>query len=199
MSGLKKEKDFVVLKEVFNLNDTIHWIQKTDPDILFLCSHFLIKNWKDIIAKIREKIKRTKIVIFNCHFTQNQELMLAKEGVVGILGCNLTPASLTKALNKVHEGELWLRRELIPQLIGEHLNTHSVKLPQETDSPITKRELEILYLIANGHKNREISSELCISESTVKTHIHNIFKKLDIDNRLQAILYTKKFILPDSD
>jgi DNA-binding NarL/FixJ family response regulator len=199
ISGVKKEKDFVVLKEVYNLNDTIRRIQKTDLDILFLCSHFLIENWKDIVAKIMEKIKRTKIVIFNCHFTRDQELMLAKEGVVGILDCSMPPSSLTKALRKVHEGELWLRRELLPLLVNAHLNAHDVKVTRKSDSPITKRELEILFLIANGHKNREISSELCISETTVKTHIQNIFKKLNIDNRFQAMLYTKKYILPGSD
>jgi LuxR family transcriptional regulator of csgAB operon len=169
----------------------IHRAQKEDPDIVFLCSHFLIKNWKNVIANIKNKVKRSRIVIFNCHFTQHQELMLAKEGVVGILGCNSTLSTLIKALKKVHEGELWLRRDLIPHLINSHPGTRDEEAPQKDDLNITRREFEILSLIGNGYKNHQISSELCISESTVKTHIQNIFKKLNINNRIQAIFYVK--------
>jgi LuxR family transcriptional regulator of csgAB operon len=136
---------------------------------------------------------RAKIVIFNSHFTHDQELLLIQEGVVGILNANLDTSNFVKALKKVHAGEIWLRRELIPLLIGgPRLDSSEVKKSEDSAPPLTERELEVLYLMADDYRNREISCKLCISEATVKTHIHNIFRKLKVSNRLQAIFYTKK-------
>jgi DNA-binding NarL/FixJ family response regulator len=198
---LCKEKDFIVdcktrELETETLADTILWFKKSDPDILFLCSHFLIRKGTDIIAKITKEGMRAKIAIFNSHFTQEQELLLAKEGVAGILSPYLEPPALLKALRKIHAGELWFRRELFNSLIGNvSLDSHNEKVSGDGKPQLTEKELEILLLIANDYKNKEISSKLCISEFTVKTHINNIFKKLEINNRLQAIFYAKKHFL----
>jgi DNA-binding NarL/FixJ family response regulator len=208
VSELLKEKDFAVVdvvKEASCLDDTIRWARKSDPDILFLCSNYLIENWKDIIAKVTAKIKKTKVVVFNCHFSQEEELLLAKEGVVGILDCNMPSAILIKALKRVHEGEVWLKRKLLASLIDNGRldflasNDNDMEISGNGNKTLTKRELEIFSLIGNGYKNREISSKLCISELTVKTHIHNIFSKLGIENRLQAALYTKKYVLNNNN
>jgi DNA-binding NarL/FixJ family response regulator len=195
---LSKEKDFAVDCKTLELENTtldktIHSFKKSYPDIIFLCSHFLIKQGTDIIGRIKEEKMKAKIVIFNSHFTQDQELLLVQEGVVGILSANSDTSNLVKALKKVHAGEIWLRRELIPLLIGgPRLDSSEVKISDDSNPPLTDRELEVLYLMANGYRNGEISHKLCISEATVKTHIHNIFGKLNINNRLQAIFYAKK-------
>jgi DNA-binding NarL/FixJ family response regulator len=103
---------------------------------------------------------------------------------------------LTKALRKVHTGDIWLRRELIPSLIGSaHLDTHKAEVSSDCDMSLTKRESEVLSQIAAGHRNWKISSNLCISEATVKTHINSIYRKLAINNRLQATLYALKYNL----
>jgi DNA-binding NarL/FixJ family response regulator len=198
---LSKEKDFVVdcksrELEVTTLDKTIRSFQKSDPDILFLCSHFLIKEGTDIIGRIKEEKIKAKIVIFNSHFSLDQELPLVKEGVVGILNANLDISDLIKALKKVHAGELWLRRELISILIGgPHLDSSEVKISEGSNPHLTERELEILSLMADDYKNREISYRLCISEATVKTHMHKIYRKLKVNDRLQAIVYAKKYFL----
>jgi DNA-binding NarL/FixJ family response regulator len=193
---MSKEKDFVIVKIVSNTGDTVRWLQKTNPDIFLLCAHLLIEKGSDIIAKIMEKTKGTRIVVFNSHFTQDQELLLVREGVVGILSANLEPPTLLKALRKVHSGELWFRRGLIPSLIGEpRLESQGLKVSAGGNPILTERELEVLSLLANDYKNREISYKLCISESTVKTHVHNIFKKLKVNNRLQAIFYARRHFL----
>jgi LuxR family transcriptional regulator of csgAB operon len=150
----------------------------------------------DIIAKITKERMKAKIAIFNSHFTQEQELLLAKEGVVGILSPYLEPPVLLKALRKIHAGELWFRRELFNSLIGNvRLDSHNEKVSGDVNPQLTEKELEVLALIAKDYKNKEISSKLCISELTVKTHINNIFKKLKVHNRMQAIFYAKKHFL----
>jgi DNA-binding NarL/FixJ family response regulator len=195
---ISNKKDFVVVKRASNLDDTFRWAKKSDPDILFLCSHFLIEYGMDIIAKTIEKTKRTKVVIFNSHFAQDQEILLAMEGVVGIFSCNLRPPALIKALKKVHEGELWFRRRLISSLIGDRRldsYNYNVNISEKDNPHLTKRELEVLSLVAKGYDNRKISSRLSISELTVKTHIHNIFGKLKVNNRPQAIFYARNYVL----
>jgi DNA-binding NarL/FixJ family response regulator len=198
---LCKEKDFIVdcktqELETATLADTISWFKKSDPDLIFICSHFLIRKGTEIIAKMSNERTRAKIAIFNSHFTQEQELLLAKEGVVGILSPYLEPPTLLKALKKIHAGEIWFRRELIHLLIGsDRLDSHNKNVSGDGTPRLTEKESEILSLIVNGYKNKEISSKLCISEVTVKTHINNIFKKLNVNNRLQAIFYAKKHFL----
>jgi DNA-binding NarL/FixJ family response regulator len=198
---LCKEKDFIVdcktrELETETVADTILWFKNSDPDILFICSHFLIRKGTEIIAKITKERMRAKIAIFNSHFTEEQELLLAKEGVIGILSSDLEPPTLLKALRKIHAGELWFRRELIHSLIGNvRLDFHNMKESGDGNPQLTEKELEVLSLIANDYKNKEISSKLCVSELTVKTHINNIFKKLNVNNRMQAIFYAKKHFL----
>jgi LuxR family transcriptional regulator of csgAB operon len=139
---------------------------------------------------------RAKIAIFNSHLTHDQELHFVKQGVVGILSANLEPSTLLKALRKIQSGEFWLRKELISSLIENiRFGSHNIKVSEDGTPRLTKRELEVLSLIANDCKNREISYTLSVSGPTVKTHINNIFKKLKINNRPQAISYAKKHIL----
>jgi DNA-binding NarL/FixJ family response regulator len=193
---LSDKKDFVVVKRASNLDNTIRWAKKSGPDILFLCSHFLIEYGMEIIAKIIEKTERTKVVIFNSHFGPDQEIILAREGVAGIFSCNLPLPTLVKALKKVHEGELWFRRRMISSLIGDRRSdSYNVNISEKDKPNLTMRELEVLSLVAKGYDNRKISSRLHISELTVKTHIHNIFGKLKVNNRMQAIFYARKYVL----
>jgi LuxR family transcriptional regulator of csgAB operon len=115
---------------------------------------------------------------------------------VGILSSDFKPPTLLKVLRKIHAGELWFRRELIHSLIGNvPLDSLNIKVSGDGNPRLTGRELEVLSLIANGYKNKEISYKLCVSEVTVKTHINNIFKILKVTNRPQAISYAKELFL----
>lgn len=108
-------------------------------------------------------------------------------GVDGFFYEHDTKESLAKGVCAIFNGELWISRKVMAQCIR---TTHR-KNPMSTErSPnLTPREIEILTEVSYGASNKEIADKLYVSEYTVKTHLHNIFKKIDVPNRLQATLW----------
>ena len=194
---LSEEKDLKVVNETCE-EDIIHDVRKTKPDVLLLCCNFLLERGYNLISKIKENIEGIKIVAFNCDLTLDQEIKLFKGGVAGILSSNCDPKALIKALRKVYSGEFWFRRELMNSIMGSHSSPEKIINSGDEHLELTRRELDILTLIAGGYKNREISSKLCVAEGTVKVHINNIYKKLDIKDRMQATFYALKHELISS-
>jgi DNA-binding NarL/FixJ family response regulator len=114
---------------------------------------------------------------------QLKELVL--KGVVGILPPSADSELLKKALQAVFSGELWLDRHTLMKILA------SMK-QQDQNTGLAKREREIVFHICQGYRNKEIARKLHISEQTVKSHCHRIYKKLGVSDRLQLALYSYK-------
>jgi DNA-binding NarL/FixJ family response regulator len=93
-----------------------------------------------------------------------------------------------KGVSAIFNGELWFSREVMTNLVRNSRNSNSSNIKDT----LTHREIEILSLIAVGEKNEDIAEKLFVSTNTVKTHIYNIFKKINVSNRLQAALWAAK-------
>lgn len=189
---ISNEKDFAIVKQAKTPKDLMSLLDKEGPQIILISSLQLFEAGIELIRKIKIHREEAKIVIFDSTFTADQELMLVRDGVMGIIDTNADPESILEALKKVQKGKFWIKRELIRPLVDAYADTKNTGIVNSLPRALTKRESEILSLITSGHNNREISSKLYISELTVKTHINNIYKKLGITNRMEAILHTKK-------
>lgn len=99
---------------------------------------------------------------------------------------------LPKGVRAIFEGELWVSREILTKFFLETRRENRISKSKE--SLLTSREIEIMAMISIGAKNDEIADKLFISPNTVKTHIYNIFKKIDVPNRLQAALWAAKHL-----
>lgn len=97
---------------------------------------------------------------------------------------------LSRGMSKILSGELWLSRQLAQQYILHYRSINTVKT-SSSYSKLTKREQQIIKLISKGDSNVEIAEKLFVSENTVKTHLHNVFKKINVKNRLQALIWAK--------
>jgi len=97
---------------------------------------------------------------------------------------------LSQGMDKILRGELWLSRKLAQQYILHYRKTTSVKT-SSSYGKLTKREQQIIKLIGKGDSNVQIAEKLFVSENTVKTHLHNVFKKINVKNRLQALIWAK--------
>lgn len=95
-----------------------------------------------------------------------------------------------KGVRAILDGELWVSREIMARCILENRDRDIVK--KEDPAILTPREAEILIMVSTGAKNEEIADRLFISPNTVKTHIYNVFKKINVPNRLQAALWAAK-------
>jgi LuxR family transcriptional regulator of csgAB operon len=129
------------------------------------------------------------LALFNVIPGRGIEENAAKHGVRGFFYENDQLDRFLRGVTAIFNGELWLSREIMTRFV----------LDQDIFSPkvkkiLTPREIEILSLVAVGTKNEEIGRKLFISANTVKTHIYNIFKKIDVTNRLQAALWAAKHL-----
>jgi two-component system nitrate/nitrite response regulator NarL len=118
-----------------------------------------------------------------------------KQGCCGIVPKQTSTELLLKSIRKVHAGEFWLDRlttaEVIRKLAKKGVsNAPSSRLGvRDQSSALSQREREIVVLVAQGFKNKEMAERMFISEQTVKNHLHNIFDKLGVSDRLELALY----------
>jgi DNA-binding NarL/FixJ family response regulator len=120
-------------------------------------------------------------------------------GVRGVFFDDDPLTNLSKGISAILKGELWFSRELLVKcLFGSRDNDDEIELDKDTadigGTFLTLREKEILIMIASGVSNRNIAKFLGISTNTVKTHVYNIYSKINAPNRLQAALWAAKYL-----
>jgi LuxR family transcriptional regulator of csgAB operon len=134
--------------------------------------------------------------IFVAFFNVSPNIQFAEEAVArGVRGFFYEQdpfEKLPKGIKAIFEGELWVSRKILTKFFME--NKRENRISSGKKSLLTSREIEIMAMISIGAKNEEIADKLFISPNTVKTHIYNIFKKIDVPNRLQAALWAAKHL-----
>ncbi len=134
--------------------------------------------------------KNCFFILFNIKSNQNIEKSAVDHGIHGIFYSNEPLKFFIKGIKAILDGQLWYSRDILSKYVIESRSPNN--LLQKKNHTLTFREQEILYLIATGASNKEISDKLIISLHTVKTHIYNIYKKISVPNRLQATLWVTK-------
>jgi DNA-binding NarL/FixJ family response regulator len=102
----------------------------------------------------------------------------------------MAPQLLVDAVRTVHAGRRWLDQGSMDRALGRLL--HKEEAQREAAETLTPRELEIVRMVAGGLRNRAIAEKLCISEGTVKIHLHNIYQKISVDGRLELAVYAQR-------
>lgn len=139
----------------------------------------------------RESLSNDHAALFNLRKGRGIEQMALARGVRGFFYVENAITQLPKGVRVIFDGELWVSREITSQYILEKKET----LPSATrmdSSILSRREIQVLSMVAGGATNDEIAKKLYISPNTVKTHVYNIFKKINVPNRLQAALWAVK-------
>ena len=163
--------------------------KKVIPDILLLDINMPEMNGLEVLKYIRDNKIKVKVLILTVH---NEIEYLVKAVDMSIDGYVLKDSEsevLKNAIFTVCEGENYIQPELIPMLNSRMINRD---IDKEKLKSLTRREIEVLKAIAAGLLNKEIATNLGISERTVKNHISNIFKKIDVNDRTQAAVFAIK-------
>ena len=147
------------------------------------------KNGIEVLKEIRENDIDIKVLMLTVHNEVEYLLKAIDIGVDGYILKDSESAELKKAINYVYNGESYIQSSLIPSLNSRLVNRD---MDKEKIESLTKRELEVLIQVANGMFNKEIAVILSISERTVKNHISNIFKKIEVSDRTQAAVFAIK-------
>jgi DNA-binding NarL/FixJ family response regulator len=188
---LTGEKEIKIVGEAVNEEQAVHIVSELKPDIMLIDMAFVDVDKVEIIPSIREKSPNTKSLILSASSDEEKIFKALKAGARGYLSKDSGVPDLVKSIQSVRRGELWLERQLMAKFIDGTLVANSREEDQEeaTIEKLTQREEEVLGCLTKGCTNKEIADSLFISERTVKSHLNNIFRKIHVTRRLQAILY----------
>ena len=188
--GIKQLLEFdgtiEVMTEASNGVECLEKLEDIHPDVLLLDVNMPEKNGLEVLEEIKKKNYNIKVLILTVHNELEYLLKAIDIGVDGYILKDSESAELKKAIQAVRSGENYIQASLIPALNNRLANRDIDK--DKIDS-LTTRELEVLIKVANGMLNKEIATSLNISERTVKNHISNIFKKIDVSDRTQAAVF----------
>ena len=154
----------------------------------------LRKDRNSLIADLEscgtEMLSRVNGILFNVTQGLGIEEIALQWGIKGVFYENDPMEHYPKGVWAVFNGELWLSRQIMTtHILKAKRRNHTYK---KDVASLTRREVEVLSMVAIGSTNEEIADDLCISSNTVKTHTYNIFKKINVPNRLQAALWASK-------
>jgi len=151
------------------------------------------------LQRLQAAKNKTRVIVLTASDDKNEFVQAMKLGTSGIVLKQTATELLIKSIRKVHAGEIWLDSHTTAAVIRQFVANDeppapppmpAAAAPRERErSPLSQREREIVALVAQGFKNKEMAEKMFISEQTVKNHLHNIFDKLGVSDRLELALY----------
>ncbi len=189
---LSLEKDLLVVGDASNTSEAVQCVRRMQPDVLLLDLKMPSGDVSETLRMLAQESPRTKVIILTAYSEQEDVRATAEGRARGYILKGVSVPTLVEAIRKVNAGEVWVDRDLPAAAEFERIARSvapAVRHPaNEVINSLTKRELEILQLVAEGLSNEEISKKIYISKKTVKTHLTNIFDKLNVNNRFKAVL-----------
>lgn len=185
---LELDNEFNIIAEVGTGSECLGAIKDTEAEVLLLDINLPELNGLEVLSQIRKNEYDIKVVFLTIH---NEPEYVNKAMELGANGYVLKDSSsdeLKKAIRLVIENNEFIDPVLIPQLYSDCANVYK----RTNDANLTEREFDVLKLLSQGLFNKEIGYQLGISEKTVKNHVSNIFRKINVSDRTQAAIYAIK-------
>jgi two-component system nitrate/nitrite response regulator NarL len=195
---LSGQSDLNVAGSTETVATALEYIRRMRPDIALMGWAAGSPDSVKVFAAIQESKAPTRVILLVKDDNKDDFADAIRQGCCGIVPRHTSTELLLKSIRKVHAGEFWLDRTTTADLIrrltkkGSAATTNnSTTRPglREHAAALSQRELEIVVLVARGFKNKEMAERMFISEQTVKNHLHNIFDKLGVSDRLELALY----------
>lgn len=184
---LELEGEFEVIAEAADGVECIEKLKEVTPEVLLLDINMPNMNGLEVLEKIKELKWDVRVLVLTVHNEVEYLLKAVDIGINGYMLKDSESAELKKAILSVVNGEDYIQPSLIPVLNAKMIDRSK---DNEKLEKLTKRELQVLKLLAIGKLNRQVAEELDISERTVKNHVSSIFKKIDVKDRTQAAVFT---------
>src|SRR5262245_4686246 len=196
---LALEEDFEVVAQAQDGRQVLDVLQQHEADILLLDLKMPGLDGLATLQRLQIAKIKTRVIVLTASDDKNEFVQAMKLGASGIVLKQTATELLMNSIRKIHAGEIWLDSHTTAavdrQLVANGETPAVQSLPptplirQRERSPLSQREREIVALVAQGFKNKEMAKKMFISEQTVKNHLHNIFDKLGVSDRLELALY----------
>lgn len=182
--------------ETGSITEGLELLTSLKPDIVLVELNLTGEPDLDILSSLVNAADGARLMLVTGVCDPRVLQKAVEDGVVGVIYKTQPPEMLLKAIVKVHAGEVWLERSLIANVLSRlSRNQPAVKVDPEAESitRLSEREREVVKLIGKGLKNKRISTELCISETTVRHHLTSIYSKLGVSDRLELLVYAHRY------
>jgi two-component system, NarL family, response regulator LiaR len=189
---VQRQPDMEVVAEASDGVEAVELSRLYRPDVIVMDIAMPNMNGIEATKQIKKILPSTAVLILTAYDSDQYIMALLEAGAAGYLLKNVRGNQLIEAIRAVFSGESILQPSTTRRVI-DHLKVKATKTEEESAAEtLTEREMEVLKLAAKGVSNRDIAEQLFVSTRTVQTHLSNIFKKLAVASRTEAILYGLK-------
>lgn len=182
---LLTQDDIQVIAEAGNGAEAESLSLSHRPDVILMDLNLPDMDGSEATARIRSKWPEARVLVLSSYDTDEHVLTAIRAGAQGYLLKGTPKEELFQAVRAIHQGGSLLGPGVTPKLLGQAYN--QTEPEQQAAARLTEREMAVLRLVANGQRNKEIASQLSISERTVKFHVNLIFQKLGTSSRTEAV------------
>ena len=186
----RRDKEFDVLATCNTGHDAIAAVREHRPDIAVLDVRMPNGDGLSVLKYIHDERLPTRVILLTASMGEDEVLQAMEQGVWGLVLKEAAAVSLVDAVRKVSRGERALDQSLIVRALDRALERQDGL--RHTAELLSRRETEIVKMVAAGLRNKEIAGKLFIGEGTVKTHLHAIYKKLGVHGRVELTLYARE-------
>lgn len=195
---LESQADLEIVAEATDGLEAIRKARETEPDVILMDLDMPRCGGLEATAALQTELPQIKVLILTISDAEADLFAAIKAGARGYVLKNAAPEELIQNINHIAQGEAAVSPSMAAKLLNEFRETGNYTIrkeakPVQSDAaPLTVREMEVLEQVAQGASNKEIASELFITENTVKTHLKNILEKLHLRSRSQAAAYAAR-------
>lgn len=189
---LELEDDISVIWQASDGDEGYEKALELNPDIILLDINMPNTNGIETLRKLKDIGIDSKIIMLTIHEDKEYILRTLNLGADGYIVKDSNADSFIKAIHHVMEGKIYIQPKIAELVDGSLDNKDCRDINVEKINSLTRREYEVLTLIAEGLNNKDIAKKMFISEKTVKNHVSSIFKKLELNDRVQAAIFSFK-------
>jgi DNA-binding NarL/FixJ family response regulator len=182
----RREPDFEVLARSADGEAALQAVRRHRPDVLVLDLKMPVRDGLAVARAIASERLPVRLILLTAALDEATLIEAVRLGVKGIVLKDMAPRVLVQAVREVHGGGEWLERRSTGRALGKLIERQAGE--RELAQLLTPREIEMVRMVASGLRNKEIARRLSIAEGTVKTHLHNIYEKLEVGSRLELTL-----------
>ena len=186
---LELDSELEVVGEASNGEEAVALARRLKPDVVLMDLLMPVMDGIEATREIRRQLPEVEVVALTSVLEDAAVTGAIKAGAIGYLLKTTDADELCEAIKAAAAGQVRLAPEAAARLMRE---VRSPSSPEALTEPLTERETEVLTLLARGKANKQIARDLFVALSTVKTHVNNLYRKLDISSRTQAALYAAR-------
>ena len=186
---LESQDDIDVVGEAADGDEALRLIGALDPDVVLMDIRMPVLDGLEATRRLTDSSARARVLVLTTYGLDEHVYWALKAGAAGFLLKTDSPQQLVEAVRVVARGEALLAPEITRRLIARFVSDGRPKTPPPELEDLTVREREVLAQVARGRSNAEIAGTLHISAGTVKTHVARILMKLELRDRVQAVVF----------